>query len=246
MLEVAVLRAELFAFYIFSLRLDTSFHSLPLVPLFVNQYDTADTALARASFPDVCLGMLSAGRGALRSSIVCLVHGRGLRPATKPTAHPAWVTLGASALPVGVLCRWAAQPSHGDPGEGQQEHSEKEARRSSKMYCCSGCGESSYAACCRSSMATVRNERRQQQTQSKVIPEGSWDNTPSTFPKNSFLTWLKFPCYPNAVRIFSLCCTEFIFLHLAFSFPNELSISYANLKKQTSSPAYGNLLLLAI
>lgn len=150
-----MLQAGLFAFYIFSLRLDTSFHSLPLVPLFVNQYDTTDTALARASFSDMCLGMLLAGRGALRSGILCLVHGRGLIPATKPTAHPARASLGASAPPVGVLGRRAAQPSHGDPGEGQQEHSEKEVGMSSKMYCCSGCGQSSYGACCRRSMAAV-------------------------------------------------------------------------------------------
>lgn len=100
----------LFAFYIFSLRLDTSFHSLLLVTLFVNQYDTADTALAKVSFPEACLRMLLADRGALQSSTGCLVHGWDLRPATKLTAHPA-ASLGVSTLPVGALSRWTAQPS---------------------------------------------------------------------------------------------------------------------------------------
>lgn len=104
-------QAGLFTFYIFSLRLDTPFHSPPLVTLFVNQYDTADTAQARVSLPGVCLRTLLADRGALQSSTGCLTHGRGLGPATKLTAHPA-ASLGVSTLPVGASSRWTAQPSN--------------------------------------------------------------------------------------------------------------------------------------
>lgn len=81
------MRAGLFAFYISSLRLDTSFHFLPLVTLFVNQYDTVDTALASFFSRNVFQDAVS--KGALQSSTRYLVHGRGLRPATTLTVHPA-------------------------------------------------------------------------------------------------------------------------------------------------------------
>lgn len=132
---------QLFAFYIFSLRLDTSSHSLPLVIPFVNKYNTVDSALAGVSFPEVCLRMLLADRGALHSNTGCRLHGRCLRPAMELRARTA-ASPGFSALAAGALSGWTAQlPNvHRDPGEGKQEHLEKEARMSSKIYCCSGWG----------------------------------------------------------------------------------------------------------
>lgn len=54
-------------------------------------------------------------------------------------------------------------------------------------------------------------------------------------PWKNFLMWLKCPQYPNAVTIIFLCCNQFVFLPSAFSFPNKLSISYANLKNKHSA-----------
>lgn len=71
---------------------------LTLVTLFVHQYDTADTALARVSSPEECLGMLLAAREGLQSSSRCPTRGRGLRAATNLTAHPA-ASLGPALCP---------------------------------------------------------------------------------------------------------------------------------------------------
>lgn len=67
-------QARLFAFYMFSggKRLNTSFPSLHLVTLFVNQCNTVDTALTKVSLPEVWLRMLLADRGALGSSLSAL------------------------------------------------------------------------------------------------------------------------------------------------------------------------------
>lgn len=89
-------RARLFALYLLSLRLDTSFHSLHTVIQFVNQCNTVITALTKVSLPEVWLRMLCADRGALGSSTGCLAHGSSLRAAMELIAqpeHPIWSAL---------------------------------------------------------------------------------------------------------------------------------------------------------
>lgn len=97
----------------FSLRLDTSFPSLQLIILFVNQCNTVDTAFIvkiKVPLPEVWLRMLVAGRGALGSSTGCLAHDSSPWPAMELPVQPAASHMG-STLAYQAPPRWTAQPS---------------------------------------------------------------------------------------------------------------------------------------
>lgn len=101
-------RARLFALYLLSLRLDTSFHSLHTVIQFVNQCNTIITAFTKVSLPEVWLRMLWADRGALGSSTGCLAHGSSLRAAMELIAQPAASHM-VSTLACQAPRRWTVQ-----------------------------------------------------------------------------------------------------------------------------------------
>lgn len=104
-------QAGLFTFYIFSLRLDTPFHSPPVVTLFVNQYDTADCP-GQSFFPrSVSQDAVSRQRGPAEQHRVPHAWQRS-RTSYETHSPSSSIPRGQHSACRGPLSRWTAQPSN--------------------------------------------------------------------------------------------------------------------------------------